>query len=710
MINKNNSLFTLIFAIISLYLLRILPVNTIIFIGLILILFCVTGLMLLGIISVMLLDKIYRPNIPQYPFNFLLDRVIPIIMLICPTIFIIFLSPFDAWFTRFTLLLVTHIFILIPLLYQWSSLRRWNSADESCYDIPLTYHSWNHPCLYLDIAIALIYPSLWGMYFSLSRYIRIGSTINIYTYISSLNPHWSIVIFLFPYWLPIFLIIISTLRSFLWKHTYKILYSLHINAISFNPYFNFMEKFVKLSHLCFSLISLNGLVYFKDVEKYSWWRKSINYMFFHSGWFTFIFFISILLELLLSKGLLHYGIYTLFIYPLIRSILSFFFSIGNHNWVLDCCLSDYVRRQWESPRYPIPFWEYFRDAEFYFNFTWYFTKEEFQTLLKKVEHHAWHLRKKVSRNVHQDLLYYRVRRNFQHPFGMRLAVSYLYSHRVRWVHTGVFYHYHSATALFVRSLYDRAVLVNSCWKHVLNLQVVDKNTKLTTPQPLYLPFGASYPFKEKNTFIKIQEENTPTHFIEWLKRGVIVEPYDETNPTHITEFKSQSRPDLFVNFNGSEFTDQRCHTLDQKTGNPGLGKHKLLSEITVKRYETTINNFEKDMKVRSYFTDNMAIALRQLKETCLNIEQHQLVWAKSLHLYHSEHIPPIKLPQNFNTSQFTPEALSAMKNAELRMIQVSDYLFFKKVPQTSHGIFPKEALDLFNDSYIQKIFQDYPID
>jgi len=32
---------------------------------------------------VILLDSLYRPNIPQYPYNLVLDRIIPSILIIC---------------------------------------------------------------------------------------------------------------------------------------------------------------------------------------------------------------------------------------------------------------------------------------------------------------------------------------------------------------------------------------------------------------------------------------------------------------------------------------------------------------------------------------------------------------------------------------------------------------------------------------------------
>jgi len=44
------------------------------------------------------------------------------------------------------------------------------------------------------------------------------------------------------------------------------------------------------------------------------------------------------------------------------------------------------------------------------------------------------------------------------------------------------------------------------------------------------------------------------------------------------------------------------------------------------------------------------------------------------------------------------------------MKRVSDYLYFKKVPQTENNALPKEALDIFENSEIQRIFSEHPIE
>lgn len=95
------------------------------------------------------------------------------------------------------------------------------------------------------------------------------------------------------------------------------------------------------------------------------------------------------------------------------------------------------------------------------------------------------------------------------------------------------------------------------------------------------------------------------------------------------------------------------------------------------------------MRNRNYLSDAMVIALRQLKETCLDVQQHQIVWASNLHHFHIEHIPPIKIPQNFNTSQLRPEVLSKINRAELRMKLVWIIFILKKYLKLFMGFFLK---------------------
>lgn len=148
--------------------------------------------------------------------------------------------------------------------------------------------------------------------------------------------------------------------------------------------------------------------------------------------------------------------------------------------------------------------------------------------------------------------------------------------------------------------------------------------------------------------------------------------------------------------------------MDQKTNNPGLGINKLLSEITLERYKSTVDRFERTLKSEKLLNEEISTTLLNLKETYNDFEKHQLIWAESLHLFPDNFIPPLKLPQNFSYAQFNPEAMRQIKISEYRMKRISDHLYFKKIPQVNHGKFPQEALDLFQDSIIQDILnQDY---
>jgi len=78
------------------------------------------------------------------------------------------------------------------------------------------------------------------------------------------------------------------------------------------------------------------------------------------------------------------------------------------------------------------------------------------------------------------------------------------------------------------------------------------------------------------------------------------------------------------------------------------------------------------------------------------LEQHQISWAKSVHLFPQNFIPAMKVPKNFATIDITPEFNNASMQANLEIIKISDYLYFKKIPQIKDNYaLPDEALKPF---------------
>lgn len=63
--------------------------------------------------------------------------------------------------------------MIVPIMHIWSKNRRWDTSNKS------SMFAWSHPLLYKLLSIAFISPSIWGIYFSIIRYNRLGLTIQV---------------------------------------------------------------------------------------------------------------------------------------------------------------------------------------------------------------------------------------------------------------------------------------------------------------------------------------------------------------------------------------------------------------------------------------------------------------------------------------------------------------------------------------------------
>lgn len=389
------------------------------------------GVLFINFMSfLLLLDSLYnKPTSAQYPFNNILDRFIPLTVLLIPCTTILFLKPFDTWFIRLILLIIIHIFILIPIFHFWSMLRKWTVFKDK-----FIYQSWSHPRLYKSIAIALLYPLIWGLFFSLSRFLRLGSTLYVFDILKTINPDFVILIFISPYlilWFLIFLFYLSKIRKYIWNELYILLYSIHIVLLRFYFYFKFMEKIFKFKFLLHCLLAIN-LDFNKKPSEHTWWRNALSFMYFNSKFYVILMFFSLIAEILLT-GKLHYGIYTLFIFSFMFGLLSCFFAYGNTDFVFDCCYSDYCNRKWINPRYPHQFWFYFKDAYYYYGFEHEFKQQEKDIIINELKKKTstWCLRKKVSLDTHQNQLFNKIRKRQRVKFTMRLAVWYQVIYKIK---------------------------------------------------------------------------------------------------------------------------------------------------------------------------------------------------------------------------------------------------------------------------------------
>ena len=108
-------------------------------------------------------------------YIFIIDHILPISFLYIPLCYSIY-NPFSlSTITLLCTTLLILIILVIPLIFLLSYCRSWNMNSSPT----LSILSWSNPLIYLYGAIALFYPLFWGIYGSLTRYLRLGTTLHI---------------------------------------------------------------------------------------------------------------------------------------------------------------------------------------------------------------------------------------------------------------------------------------------------------------------------------------------------------------------------------------------------------------------------------------------------------------------------------------------------------------------------------------------------
>jgi hypothetical protein len=405
------------------------------------VIFALAVLFVIWMIIVLLMDQFYRPDTAQYPFNLILDRVIPLITLFLPTVFVIVMLPGDIlWLHRYMLILIIHSFILIPLYHYWSELRSWNSAVAGSYIRP-----WHTPILYKQLAIGIIYPALFGIYFSLLRYLRLGTPINVDYFFDFglVYLHWIIVFFPLILLVIFFVsLLITQIRYFLWHNFSMLIFSLHLCLLQYKPYFLFSKNMSKLYFIYNYILSWQVYPGRHNVGRFRWFIAHLHC----SPWITVIVFLTIPFEAIFTLHL-YYSMYLLFIFILYKSIVyiigSFYFT-HDLTFKMVICLSDYIYTDWTKVHYPPAFWSLFQESNFWYGFSIPFSETRFEEVHGLVQKYRLinlrHMRRKGALAARvsgykindrgPDTFCYTV-----HPWCVRMK-AYYYTHAgVRWFHS-----------------------------------------------------------------------------------------------------------------------------------------------------------------------------------------------------------------------------------------------------------------------------------
>lgn len=664
----------------------------------ILILFIIAFTAIILFTLLCMLDSIYRPNIPQYSFNKILDIICPILIIISPTIIILLLNTETFPFIKKVFfIIVIHVLIIIPVIYLWSKNRNWPVFDGRS--------DWKNPAILLNLSIALIYPLFWIILISLLRYLRLGYSINFLELIFSVNltfiPYLILISITFwPYFsIGFFLLIktIITIRSYFWAEFYKFLKGFHIYALRFNFYFKVSEILYKISFLIFTYIINHPLIYTKTPR--SVWRRSLHSFYLNKKYIIILLLFCFLLEFYFFEGNIYFMFFVFFIYFLLNSLFQNLILFAKSKWAYDCCLADYTSFNWVNPKYPVKFWLLF--PEFYTTLNVSFLSE------KNIENIEIY-RKKIRSNLNarERLQMRNLTTPFKNTFGFRIKSSYMRWAHVRWTHTTV--PLHKGTVFFARTLWEKAFFLNhpNGWSNAFGrIEIIEKKIKasiLDSDRYCYIQFNPIP--KNISKISAVIENNFLTNFSVLKNNGVKIMPYSKDIKIDIC---SQAQDDAVLDFSESNYEIKKVIGIDQKAyNNPREGHGKVFSELTDMKYLDLLSSFEQELLSNVTLTYDQTVnitkTIQLLRQHYNNFEKLQDVWAKGLHHMPEKYIPPLKVPNNFALSDLRSEFVDKINKANLKFHKISDCLFKKNIPENIDYI---QASLLFEDSQIQQLMK-----
>jgi hypothetical protein len=655
----------------------------------------------------------------EVPWTFFKDCLLPLLLLFIPLFSLLSLNIFNIWFHKIVFLIGLHICFIIPFLTFWNKYRGLPEINQ-------TRNSWKHSQVYIHIALAMIYPLIFGLYFSFIRYLRLGEAYDIRNFSIFFDLDFIIfAIFLLPlllFWLLALYIFMRDLRVALWSYTTSICYSIHIKMLKYHGYFFVTEKLFKLHYLYYDIISLNpGGTTFDYHNVTSKTRKLISYIYFHPFVLTLIFFSSLLIELVVSKGVLYYGLYTLFYYPLIFGIMRCFNLFSSTQFIKDVCMSDYINLRVINPRYNSNFWRYFTDPEFYYGFVHdllpetYFRLNQICTLENK---------KSTTFERHRSKLLYRVwgckyvvsvgdfprtisfvTISKTHKWSIRVAGAYLKRYNARWFHTSL--PLYAPKVIGKPEVFARQPFFIANWlNHKHNYGLVQTFAK-TVVWP-----ANSIMYKNLNNVVLDHPKRLPeflennfvmtlspiTKSLGWLigTYNPMIQQYGYPKDT------MQMRSDALIKSkNFYSGIDQKNKSVNHFGRNQAI----VIDEV---RYRAILKEFLVVLEEKNLCSSSMVVAIDLLSKSCENRKEHLAYWSQYFSIFPLTYRPPLRLENTFDIEYLSDEAKAAYYASGTELQKFSDRIEHlqkeREIAKKKGGNFSEQALDIFADSELQRIF------
>lgn len=545
----------------------------------------------------------------------------------------------------------------------------------------------------------LIYPIFLTIILLFFRYLRLGNSIEIVNFYNT--PVITLIIivpFLWPYisiWLRLILWKIMELRLLLWNDFIITIIRLHTFFLKFNVYFYITSKLHKIAFLLHTFIIYDGFIY--SNEKRNRIRLLIHKLYLYPILSTMIVWIICLFELIVSGGKLKYSLYLLFILIIFRIILSSINEFASSNWPYHVCISDYIYQRWDHPRYPIEFWYRFPTYVGLTGISFDISNELQQALVGYIECNT------SNRNITKKNWFKLVKnKRMMHSTCVSIKLNYYKWHNIRWTHTeAVRKALHPMTSLFARNFTDYVASINNNWSH---FHIIEQAKKaIPYNQQIYENFAM--PSTNVSKISKVIEHNLITNFNPLKQLGIKVSIFHNNIKRDTSH---QARDDILIDTKNSQVIDSRLHGLDQKAVSAFQIKDPssvIFSQISHIEYGDIITRFEKLLIQKNNLSLQDIVktqeVFQQLVETCNDIATHQIIWAKNLHLFPDNSIPPLRVPNNFSMEDFKPEIRESLRQSNFYMQKVSDHLHAKRVPCDY-----KKAIEYMDNDFIQNMFKE----
>jgi hypothetical protein len=636
------------------------------------------------------------------------------------------------------LILCWHIIITIPLLYFISYKYK---IDRNYICISNT--SFQHPYFIFTIATGIIYPLIWGFFLSFSRYFRLGTTIDISIYLNNWQDFIIVSVFLlYPnilIWVRITMRVLMNYRQVLWNYTESLSFSIHIWALQYYDYFRFCQIIHKFHFILYDLIFLYPGAFYRcfseSIKEPSFIKFTKFLRFFHSNIWVLhlIMLLNIILEIVVFKGKIYFGIYILFLYPSLLALIRMFHTIGSQNLILNMCLSDYLTLNFINPRYPFKFWFYARNPQL-----WYNVQHSLPTALQNIYEKTMIQKYLIYENFsrfHNKLPYrvhgYMFNKNFRltspkiygikvglpQRLGIRVAAYYKSQYGVRWFSTTRSLRspisqnlHHPFTAKFIKDPYAILVLLNKPEQNFAQIQQLTKHiTNWPKPQHLY-DLNSNILLTNPKTLTDVLEANFVMRFKLLTEQNVIVGTYKIMKERYgYNNLQTmQMRPDMVSNWiNNKAFIFKGFLGIDEKhkmISSTNVGRHQAINSITSEDYIELIKIFELKLEQKNKLTEEIRAILNEFQEIAKKKDFDALleIWSNNLHIFPDKWKPPLMIEKTFDYTHLTPETLEKIRKGELIVQKISDTLYTLNISEET-GEFPPEVLDIFDGSFIQDI-------